>query len=263
MTTCPVCSSQQQVIFSKRILNKYDVDYLFCESCKFLCTERPYWLAESYADAIARCDTDVIRRNTSTGAKVCALFRWMFGARGRYLDVGGGYGVLTRVMRDFGFDYYWQDDHATNLFARGFEGAIESREPYVGVSAIEVVDHIENPLDLIRRVIAGTGCQAFVFSTTLYSGERPPEQWSNYALNSGQHIAFFHRATLERIAAILQLHLSSHGNLHMLSKRKVGHGIYSRLTGGMAAKLTPLLARFGLKSRIQGDSELLSRPPAR
>jgi hypothetical protein len=263
MIACPVCSDPQEVVFSRRILNKYDVDYLFCNSCKFLCTEKPYWLADSYADAIARSDTDVMRRNLNFSAKVFALFRWMFGASGKYLDVSGGSGVLTRLMRDFGFDYYCQDDHAKNLFARGFEGAIESGEQYRGVTAVEVIDHIDDPLGLIRRVLDTSGCEAFVFSTHLYHGDHPPEVWWNYAENSGQHVALFHRTTLERIAAILHLHLNSHGSIHMLSKQRIGSSMYSLLTGRVATKLTPLLASLMLKSRIQSDSELLIKDSRR
>ena len=38
-----------------------------------------------------------------------------------YLDVDGGYGMLTRLMRDYGFHFYWTDPYCQNILARGFE----------------------------------------------------------------------------------------------------------------------------------------------
>jgi hypothetical protein len=37
---------------------------------------------------------------------------------GTFVDIGGGYGLLTRLMRDRGFDFYWKDPHCENIFAK-------------------------------------------------------------------------------------------------------------------------------------------------
>ena len=39
----------------------------------------------------------------------------------KFLDYGGGYGILVRLMRDVGYDFYWFDKYSQNIFAKGFE----------------------------------------------------------------------------------------------------------------------------------------------
>jgi hypothetical protein len=37
------------------------------------------------------------------------------------MDFGGGYGMFVRLMRDLGFDLYWQDKSCKHLFAAELE----------------------------------------------------------------------------------------------------------------------------------------------
>ena len=106
---CPVCNSTRKPAFKARILGKYDVGYHWCECCGLLQTEPPYWLEEAYRDAIVSIDTDIVARNLWCARRVACLLYFQFGSKERYLDVAGGYGLLTRILRDFGFDYYWSD----------------------------------------------------------------------------------------------------------------------------------------------------------
>ena len=55
-------------------------------------------------------------RNVTT-----TLIYFLFNTKGQFLDYGVGYGVFVRLMRDIGFDYFWQDKYTENLFAQGFE----------------------------------------------------------------------------------------------------------------------------------------------
>jgi hypothetical protein len=45
-------------------------------------------------------------RNVTT-----TLIYFLFNTKGQFLDYGVGYGVFVRLMRDIGFDYYWQDKY--------------------------------------------------------------------------------------------------------------------------------------------------------
>ena len=36
------------------------------------------------------------------------------------LDIGGGTGLLTRLLRDVGFEAQWSDEYCDNIFAQGF-----------------------------------------------------------------------------------------------------------------------------------------------
>jgi hypothetical protein len=46
-------------------------------------------------------------RNISIAKKLAGILYFMDKRRGRgkYLDVAGGHGMLTRIMRDYGFDF--------------------------------------------------------------------------------------------------------------------------------------------------------------
>ena len=93
--------------FDAEVLNKYPAQYDVCTECEFLRARQPHWLDEAYSSAIAAADTGLVMRNISLASKVASTLYWVFGERGKgqYLDAAGGYGMLTRMMRDLGFDF--------------------------------------------------------------------------------------------------------------------------------------------------------------
>jgi len=80
----------------------------------------PYWLDEAYGDAISVLDTGLIQRNLHIAERLAPLLYFLFDHKAPYLDVAGGYGMLVRLMRDIGFDFYWSDKYCRNLFAECF-----------------------------------------------------------------------------------------------------------------------------------------------
>ena len=118
---CGACGDTMAPTFRRRLLSQGQVQYFECRSCGFTRTEDPTWLAEAYSRPISRLDTGAIARNLSCARDLRLLLPRWFGWGGRYLDFAGGHGVLTRLMRDHGLDYYWADRYADNLFAGGFE----------------------------------------------------------------------------------------------------------------------------------------------
>jgi 2-polyprenyl-3-methyl-5-hydroxy-6-metoxy-1,4-benzoquinol methylase len=264
VSACPICGSGERPFARAQVLAKYDVAYFFCEACRFLHTEKPYWLDEAYADAIVATDTGIVRRNLDCSAKSAALFSWMFRRKGRYLDLAGGYGLLTRLMRDMGFDYYWSDPYADNLFARGFEGPAGAGETFIATTAFEVLEHLEDPLGFVREAFGRTQCEAFLFSTELYSGPEPPREWAYYSRESGQHISFFHRNTLQTMASMLNLEFHSNAGMHLFSRRHVNPLAFALLTSRVSAKVAGPLFAAVLRTRINGDhADLLERSQQR
>jgi hypothetical protein len=63
------------------------------------------------------------------------------------LDFGGGHGILTRIVRDYGFNFFHYDKYAENLFANGFDGDLSKR--YDLVTAFE---HFVNPMNEIEKL---------------------------------------------------------------------------------------------------------------
>ena len=143
MNKCKICSHESRRVHSGTILNKYNIDYFQCENCGFVQTENPYWLKESYDSAISISDTGIISRNLFFSKITMIIFSILLQRKGTFLDYGGGYGILTRLMRDYGFDFYWYDKHAVNSVARGFEGETHNKK-YHGITSFENFEHFEN-----------------------------------------------------------------------------------------------------------------------
>lgn len=119
--TCKICNQQTKTLFRAKIMNKYEISYFYCEYCGFLQTEEPYWLNKAYSESINISDIGYLQRNIHLAQKITILLSLFFDKNGKFLDYAGGYGVFVRLMRDIGFDFYWDDKYTPNLFAKGFE----------------------------------------------------------------------------------------------------------------------------------------------
>lgn len=239
---CPVCSSTMHNAFTATLLKKYQVQYFQCASCGLLQTEAPYWLDEAYGDAVGAADTGLVVRNHAIATKLSTLLYWFFDPKGTFVDVAGGYGMLVRLMRDKGFHFLWQDKYCQNVLARGFEMP-EEHAVINAMTAIEVFEHVHDPLAFVREKIEQYRCKTLIFTTDLYSGEGYPAlDWYYYSLNTGQHISFYTRETLEHIAKQLGLNFYSVRQLHILTDRTL-HPI--GLSAWQAARwVNPLLSKW-------------------
>ncbi|MBE9194446.1 hypothetical protein IQ219_03735 [Synechocystis sp. LEGE 06083] len=101
-------------VFKANILGKYSVTYYYCEETGILQTEKPYWLEKVYRSAIADTDTGIMQRNISNSHLLEFLLQLLFRGKGQFLGVSGGYGILARLMRDKGFDFYTTDKYCSN-----------------------------------------------------------------------------------------------------------------------------------------------------
>ena len=111
---CRICSVPVSEKFSSNLLNKYTVKYFQCSICRYVQTESPFWLEEAYTNTINDSDTGMMMRSLWHRNIASTLIYLFFDKRGKFLDYGGGYGVFVRLMRDIGFDYYWQDKYTKN-----------------------------------------------------------------------------------------------------------------------------------------------------
>jgi hypothetical protein len=237
---------------------KYDVRYLFCESCGLLQTEEPYWLEEAYSRAIADTDTGLVSRNLTIANALSCLLYFCFDPKARYLDFAGGYGLLARLMRDRGFDFYWHDRFCENVFARGFEwDHLQETAPGGAVTAFEVLEHVADPLAFIRQALDQARCSTIVFSTLLYEGAPPdPDKWWYYSQETGQHISFFRRQTLQTLGNKLGLRLYSNGWFHVLTAKNIG-GTGFRLCSSRLAGPVTRYVQMRMRSRTADDHEVM------
>jgi len=217
---CKICETPTREFDTAIILGKYEVSYYHCPECGFINTEEPFWLEEAYSTAIASFDTGIMMRNIQNATSL--LFFLKFIESGPCLDFGGGHGVLTRIMRDYGFDFYNYDKYAQNLFASGFDGDLIKK--YKVVTSFENFEHFVDPMKEIESILLST--EILYFSTLLLPHPLPHpssvQTWWYYALDSGQHISFYSKKTLEYIANKHNMYfLSNNTDTHIISKYRI------------------------------------------
>ncbi len=212
---CKICEKDAELSFVTKVLKKYDVKYYKCSSCDYLFTETPFWLDEAYKNPINISDTGIMMRNIYFSKIVSILIFFCFDSSKKFLDYAGGYGIFTRLMRDIGFDFYWHDDYTQNLLARGFE---MRDKKYELLTAFEVFEHFENPLDEVKKMLQLS--DNILLSTVTIPEKIPSRNWWYYGFEHGQHISFYSKNTFETLSNILGLKYSNFGELHLLSKNK-------------------------------------------
>lgn len=256
MMNCRICLTETNGIFSAKILNKYEIKYYHCPKCDFLQTEQPYWLNEAYESAIGLTDTGILKRNQLFAKRSAALISAFYNPNKIFLDYAGGYGIFVRMMRDSGFDFYWCDPFAKNLFAKGFE--YNKQDKVLLVTAFECFEHFADPISEINKMLDIS--ENIIFSTRLFKGTPPkPSDWWYYSLDSGQHISLYSSKTLKYIAGKFDLHLNSDNKaFHMLSKEKHNDLLFNVIIKLSDLGLTKLF-QFGLKSKTESDNEFLSK----
>jgi hypothetical protein len=244
--------------FTARVLSRYEAIFDYCHTCGFLRARQPNWLREAYATAISAADTGLVSRNISVARKLTSVLYFLFNERGkgRYLDIAGGYGILTRLMRDNGLDFYWSDKYCDNLMARGFEYHPDLA-PCRAVTAIEIMEHLEDPAAFVCEALKYAQAGTFIFTTELFEGPPPvPGQWWYYSFETGQHISFFQYRTLEVLARRLGLTLASGGGLHVFSRNRIS-SLALAVYGGRASRLIEPILQKRLKGLTMQDHETL------
>jgi len=215
---CKICNSRSDFIFDATILNKYPVKYYYCNNCGFLQTEEPFWLKEVYESPINTSDTGYLIRNIYLSKRLLALLYLFFDRKAKFLDYAAGYGVFVRLMRDEGFNFYWQDKYTQNLFARGFE--YNGKDEIEAITTFESFEHFVNPIEEIEKMLNIS--KNIIFTTELLPHPIPkPGEWWYYGLEHGQHISFYSEKTLHFIAKKYGLNYYNFHKLHFITPRKV------------------------------------------
>jgi hypothetical protein len=246
--TCPITGAPMRHVFTQRVLERYDVGYHYSDESGLLRTEKPYWLEEAYRDAIGDTDTGIVNRNLNNSAVLDAVVSALGLQEGRLLDLAGGYGLLTRLMRDKGYDCHTTDKYCTNLFAKAFEPSEGFRAD--ALFAFEVLEHLEDPLTFLTDAFSAWGCRTIVFSTLTFSGGIPPADWWYYSFAGGQHIAFYQTRTLALLAERLQCdYVMLDAGLHIITDRPVGTFARFVLTKGTHRRWYGALVRRRRRAR--------------
>jgi hypothetical protein len=194
--------------------------YLRCTGCGLVFVPEAPWLDRAYSDAISGLDTGLLDRCLVLSNITAALLRSEGMAGGRFLDWAGGYGALTRFMRDRGFDFQDFDPLAQNVFAGAHRLAeLRPEDHFDAVTAFEVLEHLADPVGTLRAVAESS--DMLVLTTRLLPAQTPrPTEWDYYALGSGQHITFYTPGALRTLGRRLGYdHITPGGLVHLFQRR--------------------------------------------
>lgn len=237
---CRLCGGTTQFQFTLTLLGRHEVGYFRCTHCQSLQTETPYWLDAAYgAGNLSNLDTGAAQRNLINAAACLAVAR-LFGLH-QVIDIGGGDGLLCRLLRDHEVNCYAQDKHALPTYAQGFEEP-DFEQPDL-VLAFEVVEHFADPEAELRALFARRP-KAVLISTAIYTDQRA--DWWYLAPESGQHVFFYSRQALGLVAATHGYTLVSSGGFLLFLRQ----GLYGRLRTRIARLLLKTQLRWLLQAHV-------------
>jgi hypothetical protein len=203
----------------------------------------PWWLDEAYSDAISNTDVGLLHRCRTLSSVSATLIRLEGLRHGTFLDWAGGYGTLTRMMRDKGYAFWHEDPYATNLFAKDFEAEASMR--FDLATAFEVVEHLTDPITALAPLAERT--DRIFFTTRLLPDPAPqPSEWWYYALDTGQHVTFHTRRSLEKVGERLGFSLLTNGeNYHLFHRTPPRVATRIMLTPAFPRARSAAAARLG------------------
>jgi len=191
---CRLCDGSLSHRFEVRILRTHDVQYFECASCGSLQTEPPHWLDEAYgADNLSNLDTGAAQRNIHNLAACFSISR-LFNLKNA-IDLGGGDGLLCRMLRDHEINCFVRDKYAAPTYAQGFtEPNFDTPDLLIG---LELLEHFPDPKSDLEDLFEYNP-RALLLSTELYTNEG--NDWWYLAPESGQHVFFYSKKAVELIA---------------------------------------------------------------
>lgn len=228
---CKLCYSETKELFKKNILLKHEATYYQCSNCQFIQTSDPIWLKEAYSSAITALDIGLVNRNIRMLNAIPRVLDSCFPEADAMLDYAGGYGMFARLMRDEGYNFFRQDIYCENIFAKHFDISDSGLSHFDLVTAFEVFEHFEKPLEEIEKIFSYS--KNVIFTTELAPTITSELQnWWYLSTDTGQHIAFYTETSLQFLAQKYGLNYYHRGNLHLFTLNKLStHQINYALNG--------------------------------
>jgi hypothetical protein len=172
-----------------------------------------------------------------------------------FIDYAAGYGIFVRLMRDYGFSFYWEDKYCKNLVALGFEKPSDIKT-YEAVTAFEVFEHFEDPLTEINEIMKLSN--TIIFSTELFKPSSLDEDWWYFSPHHGQHIGFYSEKTLLTIADKLNLNFCTNGsNFHLFTPKKISMKAFNKTLRSHDKNLTKIFSKKN-QTKTMSDHKLIS-----
>jgi hypothetical protein len=211
---CRVCGTALEPRLTVPVRGR-PAELLRCPACELHEFAEPVWLEEANRDPVAQIDVGLANRCQAVANLVETIVRAQGLQQRRLLDYGGGYGLLTRLVRNAGLDMAHHDPMAANLFAQGFEG--EPADDYGLCTLIEVLEHLTDPRSVLEQL---RHVDLLLLTTQLVpAGSTDLSGWPYLVKDLGQHITFYSRDALARLGADFGYRLTSDGvGVHLLHR---------------------------------------------
>jgi hypothetical protein len=220
---CVICSESTEFLFGYQVRGEHQALLFECLACHFTYIANPHWLEDSFSSDLNDLDIGSVDRCLVLADFVEVLIQSMKLSKLRFLDWGGGYGLLSRIMRDRGLDFVSHDIYTRPLFVEST--SISNSETFELITMSEVALHLVDPVPVFTKIMESTDTLVF---TAVIAPTVIPNDWWYLMPDTGQHVAFYHAETLQALAKKLDVQVTSDGRFfHVLHRNDLG--IKSRL----------------------------------
>lgn len=227
MPDCKVCEKEGKFAFEALILGKHPVNFYGCKNCGLVFCENIHWKDEA-ADKKA-FEKNVLKRNIHLWQLSANIISAFFDTKGKFLDLSPDKGILCRLMRDSGFNFYFSGsgngniDGAVapgeNIFAKGFEAREE--DDFELICAFNRFEKAEFVLFELEKML---GLSKNILFNAKLLGKKLPGAGNNdfWEFDRGENVTFYSKKTLKFLAKKYRLKLYSHKNIHLLTQKRFG-----------------------------------------
>jgi hypothetical protein len=215
---CPICNTSSNGLFHVLVQGKKKVELNSCPHCEFAFYPEQNWINHSFSDELNSLDVGATDRTIIAADYLSVVLKSLKFANGRFLDYGGGYGLLSRIMRDRGFNFENYDPFTKQIFpTSGHASSNPLEQKYDAITLIEVALHFEDPVKEFKKLLE---LSDYVLFTAVLTDKKLDSDWWYLSPETGQHVALFSSKTLEEIANKLGVNVTSDGKFFHVFHRK-------------------------------------------
>ena len=243
-TQCRLCGGPTDFAFRIVVLAKYKIACYRCRACDSLQSQKPYWLAEAYANVATSIDPGSARRVLDSYVLLRVVAK-LLGCH-KLLDFGGNTGLLCRLLRDSGYDAYSFDRYISPVYAPHFVGSPAAQHDLVSVFV--VVEYFERPREVLGQLFDAQ--PGVVLATTeLFRGQS--SDWWYIAPREGQHIFFYSPQAVRLIAERYGYQILICRAFVLFTRKPLG-AVTRLILSVLRPRVLQLLGAFILPSRGRG-----------
>lgn len=215
---CPICNSPANMLFSVMVQGENRSELNSCSICEFAFYPDQNWISKSFSDELNSLDVGATDRTIIAADYLSVVLKSQKLSHGMFLDYGGGYGLLSRIMRDRGFNFENFDPYTRQIFpTSGQQSDSPLEQKYDAVTLIEVTLHFEDPVKEFKKLLEMSDIVLF---TAVLTDEKLDSDWWYLSLETGQHIALFSKKTLSALAEKLDVKLTTDGKFFHIFHRE-------------------------------------------